>query len=60
MKVRIEMEVPEEEDLSTLLERAQALACRIAEEHDDYEDDELLDFDAVADKVSVEVIKEAP
>lgn len=54
MKIRIEMEVPDEMDTSTVLERMQELAAEWYEEHSDDEDPD--EVERLQDEVSVEVL----
>lgn len=65
MKIRIEMEVPDDLDPSTILERMQEQAIEWAEEYaqeQDDDDDDMseveIDKDAIENAVSVEICNE--
>lgn len=57
MKVRIEMEIPNEMDAGDVLARAQELAVELAYDYVPDDDEDELDEDGIADTVSVEIVQ---
>lgn len=64
MKVRIEMEVPDDADTSELLERFQDMAVELHNEFDpDDDEDEPVretDYEAIRDLVSIQIVSMDP